>query len=129
MRNFTPKELKRISELDSHLEILVREVNNEYPVFVVCGHRNKEDQELAFAQGFSKVRYPNGKHNKLPSLAVDLCPYPIDWNDLKRFREMQAVIMKVAKNLGTKIRSGADFNGDGNLTNDKFVDLPHIELI
>ncbi len=129
MRLFTENEVRRLHELDGKLVTLVDEVANEFPIFIVCGHRGKEDQELAFAQGHSKVHYPNSKHNSFPSHAVDICPYPIDWNDLKRFREMQVVIMRKAKELGIKIRSGADFNMDGNLTNDKFVDLPHFELV
>lgn len=128
MREFTWKERVRSMECSLELRTLINEVNKEFAIYIVCGHRAKEDQELAFAQGHSKVHFPNSKHNKWPSEAVDLCPYPIDWNDLKRFRQMQEVIMRKAKELGIKIRSGADFNMDGILTNDKFVDLPHIEL-
>ena len=42
---------------------------------IVCGHRNKEDQNKAFAEGKSKLKWPKGKHNKLPSQAVDAAPY------------------------------------------------------
>jgi hypothetical protein len=41
---------------------------------------------------------------------------------------MYKVVMETAQELGIKIRAGADFNQDGDLTNDKFVDLPHFEL-
>ena len=31
--------------------------------------------------------------------------------------------------VSCKFRFGADFNMDGNLTNDKFIDLPHVEMV
>jgi peptidoglycan L-alanyl-D-glutamate endopeptidase CwlK len=101
----------------------------EFDLFLVCGHRSKEEQDLVFNRGFSKVKWPNSKHNSLPSEAMDTCPYPIDWNNLERFRQMYEILNMVAQENGMKIRFGADFNMNGNLKDDKFVDLPHCELI
>jgi hypothetical protein len=66
---------------------------------------------------------------------MDCCPYPIDWNNLKRFKYMYEVMKRTADRLvmdelvSCKFRFGADFNMDGNLTNDKFIDLPHVEMV
>ena len=128
IRDFTRKELIRLSEAEKSLEDLCEAVNEKFPIFIICGHRNKEDQELAVISGHSKVHYPNSKHNSLPSKAVDLCPYPINWDDRKAFYEMYKVVMATAQEMGIKIRAGADFNQDGDLTNDKWVDRPHFEI-
>lgn len=51
--------------------------------------------------------------------AVDLAPYPIDWNDIGRFKDLVALMRKAAIDEGVRIRCGADF---------KTPDLPHFEL-
>lgn len=38
---------------------------------IIEGYRNKERQNELFASGLSHLTYPNGKHNKNPSDAVD----------------------------------------------------------
>lgn len=151
LRKLTKVEQERYSQIEADLQLLYDESRKElfleqsplvHPmdIYMVCGHRGKEAQTQAVAGGFSKVFWPKGKHNKLPSLAFDFCPmvwngskYEVDWNDIKKFKYIVNVIMRVAKRLESegkikKIRFGADFNQDGNLTNDKFVDLPHCEI-
>lgn len=97
-----------------------------YPIQCVCGERNKEDQDLAFEQGNSKLKYPESKHNKKPSHAGDFVPDPdrnpktISWADLKEFEIMCLVFEAEAEKLDIKIRLGRDF---------KFKDFPHIELV
>lgn len=51
--------------------------------------------------------------------AVDAAPYPIDWNDIPRFREMVKVIKSAAAQEGVKIVCGADWAK---------ADLVHFEL-
>lgn len=60
--------------------------------------------------------------------AFDVAPYPYDPNDTKRAWMLQGIIMAAAAAEGVKVRSGADFNRNKNFRDDKFVDLPHIEL-
>ena len=145
LRKLTPAELKRYETLHPDLQLLFDETRKQLlleqsplkdpmDIYLVEGSRGKEAQTQAYASGFSKVFWPNSKHNKTPSEGMDTCPYPIDWNDLKRFKYMNQVMARVAKRLQgdgkiKKIRFGADFNMDGNLKNDKFVDLPHCEVV
>lgn len=51
--------------------------------------------------------------------AVDLAPWPIDWNDLGRFRKIAALMKRAAEIEGVEISSGADW---------KTKDWPHHEL-
>lgn len=65
-----------------------RELIKQYDFSVLEGHRGEKAQNAAYEKGNSHVRYPHSAHNKTPSFAVDLAPYPIDWGNLARFREL-----------------------------------------
>jgi len=95
---------------------------------VTCGHRGQVEQDAAFAAGNSKLKYPNGEHNKTPSNAVDVAPYPLNWNDAEAFTLLSGVIYGVACTMGVKLRLGADWDGDFNTLEHSFKDRPHIEL-
>ena len=46
---------------------------------VIKGHRTQDEQDTAFMLGHSKLKWPHGKHNKKPSIAIDVRAYP--WPD------------------------------------------------
>lgn len=96
---------------------------------IICGHRNKDEQDKAFHSGMSKVQFPNSKHNTYPSSAVDIAPYPIDWNNTGRFTHLVGIIRGIAHMKGIKIRCGIDWDSDGDITDHSFMDYPHIELV
>ncbi len=60
--------------------------------------------------------------------AVDLVPYPVDWNDLSKFDQMAQAMFTAAKELGVSIRWGADWDNDGNYREKGEYDSPHFEL-
>ena len=95
---------------------------------VICGHRDKAGQDVAFHSGLSKVQFPNSKHNNLPSFAADVAPYPIDWNKTDRFVHLIGIIKGIAHAKGIKIRCGIDWDCDGDITDHSFMDYPHFEL-
>ena len=66
-----------------------------------------------------KIKKSN--HNYSPSRAVDIVPYPIDWNDLGRFKELSEVVKKAMQTVGITIAWGGDWKS--------FKDYPHYELI
>ena len=84
--------------------------------------------DKAFDEGRSKVKYPNGRHNAKPSKAGDVCPYPVDWDDLARFRYFAGFVLGVASQMGINIRWGGDWDSDTFTKDNKFNDLPHFEL-
>jgi len=65
----------------------------------------------------------------LPSLAVDVAPYPIDWNDRERFCYFAGYVKGIAKSLGTELRWGGDWDRDTQVKDNNFDDLPHFELV
>ena len=128
MPTFSRRSLERLETCDHRLRAVVKRAITRMDFTVLCGHRTKEEQNDAYERGTSKLRWPQSKHNKTPSLAVDLAPYPIDWDNLDRFRELAAIMLDEAQKLGVKLRWGGDFNQNGK-PDDKFVDMPHFELI
>lgn len=60
--------------------------------------------------------------------AVDLVPYPVDWNDLAKFDAIADAMMQAADELGVAIRWGADWNRNGQPREKGESDSPHFEL-
>ena len=62
-------------------------------------------------------------------MAVDVCPYPIDWNNKERFYHFAGYVKGIADSMGIKIRWGGDWDGDTVFDDQSFHDLPHFELL
>lgn len=60
--------------------------------------------------------------------AVDLAPYPLDWNTPAKFDAIAAAMYSAAEELGVAIRWGADWDQDGNPRERGESDSPHFEL-
>jgi peptidoglycan L-alanyl-D-glutamate endopeptidase CwlK len=93
---------------------------------VICGHRNKADQDKAYAAGHSKLKFPRSKHNSWPSLAVDVVPYPLDWKDIDAFKRLGVVIKQAWASMSEAERGGYTLSWGGDWTS--FRDYPHWEL-
>ena len=125
----------RLSECHGDLQIVFKEVLKYFDNSIICGHRGEQEQNTAFESGYSKVKYPNSKHNSYPSMAVDALPYPIDWKDEKRMIFFAGFVIATAKRLKEEgkithyIRWGGDWDKDLDLKDNKFQDYPHYELV
>ena len=68
-------------------------------------------------------------------MVVDVAPYPIDWEDLDRFRYFAGYVMGVAAILHSeglithRLRWGGDWNRDTQVKDNSFNDMPHFELV
>lgn len=129
MPQFSKLSEQRLSTCDARLQRLLREAIKNVDFTVIYGHRTQEDQDDAFRQGASTLRWPKSKHNKQPSLAVDIAPYPIDWSDTARFARLAGYIERIAEEQGVKIRWGGDWNDNYRTKDERLVDMPHIELV
>lgn len=104
---------------------------------VIEGHRTVERQQMLFREGRSKIDgvIKQGKHNYIPSDAVDLMPYPRVvngvnvWKDERRFTILAGLMYAAAAELGVKLRWGGDWDSDGNANDQSFHDLPHFERV
>jgi peptidoglycan L-alanyl-D-glutamate endopeptidase CwlK len=130
MPTFGKDSLEKLSTVHPDLRAVCEEVIQVYDFTVICGTRTQAEQDKAVAEKKSKVKWPNSKHNRVPSFAVDIAPYPIDWGDLNRFVFLAGHMMQAAHKLGIKIRWGGNWDGNNIIIRDqKFNDLPHFELI
>lgn len=129
MNKFSEKSLERLSTCHPDLQKIFTKVIEKYDCTVTCGHRSKDEQDEAVRTGNSKLAWPNSKHNSLPSKAVDVVPYPVDWADSTRFYHFAGYVLAVAEFYGIKLRWGGDWNGDLKFRDEKFKDLPHFELV
>lgn len=129
MPKFSERSLDRLETCHPDLQAIFNVVILDYDVTILEGHRGKAAQNEAHRTGKSQLKFPQSKHNKSPALAVDVAPFPIDWEDHARFYFLAGYVHAVADRLGVKIRWGGDWDGDGDLHDSSFLDLPHFELV
>lgn len=128
MSKFSNTSAQRLGTCHEDLQAVMNTAIKKVDFTILCGHRNQADQDKAFTEGHSKLKWPHGEHNALPSNAVDISPYPLDWNDRKSFIDLSKVILGVADDLGIKLRWGGDFNMDGDKTTNDGWDPGHYEI-
>lgn len=129
MPAFSALSEQRLETCDVRLQAILKEAIRHVDFTVLCGFRGPDEQEDAFRTGRSKVRWPNSKHNRRPSVAVDLAPFPVDWTDTARFARLAGYIERIAHEQGVKLRWGGDFDQDGRTVGEKFIDMPHLEIV
>lgn len=108
----------------------------QFDVTIVWAHRGEAEQNTAFANKASTLKWPMSKHNQYPSPAVDLAPWStaiqpagIDWNDTRYFLVLAGMVIGIAKQLGYKVRWGGNWDGDAVIIDDQsLADLCHFEL-
>ena len=108
MPRFSKKSLSKLETCDKRIQDLFLRVVKKFDCTIIEGHRSKDRQNKLFKEGKSKLKYPKGKHNAIPSKAVDVAPYPIDWNDRERFTYFAGYVLGIAYEMGLKIRWGGD---------------------
>lgn len=136
MPNYSRSSLDKLATCDPRLQRLFLEVIKHRDNTILEGHRGQALQHLYFTDGRSKKDWPEGEHNSIPSRAVDSVPYPLDWdkvnkNDRAAINEMYlygGLVLGIAAMLEIPIRWGGDWDGDGEITDQQFHDLPHFEL-
>lgn len=141
MPEFSRISQERLDTCHIDLQVIFTEViRRGYDCSILCGYRSKIAQLEAFEGGYSQVEYPNSKHNKSPSMAVDVSPYfpglrGPDWNDLGAFYMFAGCVKCIADQLLAEgkithhLRFGGDWDGDCQTADQKHKDLPHFELI
>lgn len=128
MPRFSRTSLARLRTAHPKLQQLFERVVMDYDCTILEGHRSKEAQNRAYDEGRSKLRWPEGKHNALPSRAVDVAPYPVEWRNLKRFYDFAGFVRGVAAMMGIRVRWGGDWDRDYDLDDQRFNDLVHFEI-
>jgi len=131
MPNYSNGSLLKLSTCDPRLILLMNEVIKHVDIAITCGHRDQVDQDQAFAEKKSKLRFPNSKHNSSPSMAVDFVPFKggkAIWNDPGHVTAVAFFIHGIAAAQGLKIRLGCDWNGNFETKDESFLDAFHLEI-
>jgi hypothetical protein len=124
-----PKSKERLATCHELLQRIVTDAARQAEFSVICGHRGQKEQDEAFDRGNSKLRWPQSKHNHVPSLAVDLLPLPTQWADRKAFERLAVIVKGVANAMRVRVRWGGDWNDNGRSDDEKFYDGAHFELV
>ena len=128
MPTFSRISRRRLATCHPKLQELCEAVVQAYDCTVLTGHRTELQQREAYRLKRSKVQWPEGKHNSVPSLAVDLAPHPIDWDDTTRFYHFAGYVQGIAAAKDIPLRWGGDWDRDFDLRDQTFMDLCHFEL-
>lgn len=116
----------RLSTCHPLLQRLMDSVIAAVDITVLCGHRSEAEQNAAYRKGFSKLQFPKSKHNSVPSMAVDVAPYPIDWDDFEAFETLASVVKTHWNLIPPEERGGWELQWGGDWS--RFRDMPHWEL-
>ena len=130
-------DLAKLQECDSRLVVVFSEVAKYYDLAVLEGYRSQARQLQLYREGKSRVQF--GKHNMVPSQAVDIALKPIDWGEsgdrttrekaLKRFYFLAGFVFGLANSMQIKLRWGGDWDSDLDFTDQTFDDLCHFEVL
>ena len=129
MPSFSDKSLAKLATCDPLLQRVFREAIQNFDCTILEGHRDQARQNQMVAEGKSQVRWPDGKHNTVPSCAVDVTPYPIQWEDRERQTLFAGYVLATAKAMGISLRWGGDWDRDTEVRDNTFDDLVHFEIV
>ncbi len=133
--SFSKRSREKLESAHPDLQRLFNEVIKIFDCTIIFGHRTEEEQEEQFRLGHTSLHYPRSKHNGEPSLAIDAVPYyanhipHIDWEDWDKFYYFAGIVKGIAHGLGIGIIFGGDWDGDNELKDQTWFDLPHYELL
>lgn len=101
MNKWSQKSKDKLNTCHPDLILIANEVLRVHDCSVFEGHRTQEKQDEYYNNGTSKVKYPNGKHNSIPSMAIDLAPYKkgADPYDMENVLYFAGIVMSTAANL------------------------------
>jgi peptidoglycan L-alanyl-D-glutamate endopeptidase CwlK len=132
------RSLSRLTGVHPRLVAVVKRAIalSDQDFLVLEGVRTPERQKELYAQGRTKPGQKvtwtlTSNHFKQADgygHAVDLCPFPVDWNAASKFDAIYKAMFLASKELDIPIRSGMDWDRDGVLREAKESDSPHYEL-
>ena len=124
MPRFGKRSKERLKGVDAKLVNVLNELIKIMDVTIIEGLRSKERQSELLEKGATKVKYSRHMSGK----AVDLAPYPVDWEDRERFYYFAGIVLGISRNLFVPIRWGGDWDMDHNFKDQTFDDLCHFEI-
>jgi len=139
MPKFNRRSKNKLSTVDDRLKYVCLKAISIYDFSVLSGHRSPAEQFKLFKKGRKLfnghwlikepdkiVTYCDGmdkksNHNSDPSIAIDLAPYPIDWEDESRFFFLAGILIGIWDEADIK----GKLSWGGNW---RWKDFPHFEI-
>jgi len=132
MPSFSQRSRDRLCGVHPDLQTVMNYVVKDFDITIISGIRTQEEQQALYAKGRTApggiVTYKDGverrsKHQE--GNAVDIGPYPLDWKDIDRFKEMGWYVLGVANMLYRYGAIDSEIEWGGKW---KWVDLPHFQI-
>jgi peptidoglycan L-alanyl-D-glutamate endopeptidase CwlK len=154
MNKFGEASLERLGQCNDRIQLVCYKAILVADFAVITGHRNKEAQNKLYPK-YTRVKWPDSKHNKNPSQAIDVAPYIEPYGtiygskaDVKKIMKLSNVSEKaanafiikaysrligimegIAAENDVEIRVGLDWDGDMDMLDQTFHDLGHWETV
>jgi peptidoglycan LD-endopeptidase CwlK len=152
MPSYSKTSKARLDTCHQDLITLFHYVVQGFDCTIIYGYRSPELQFELYKKGRKEidglwlirskkkvVTYCDGtikksKHNESPSIAVDVCPYPINFKDVKTIRYFAgyvkgwAAALKKYNAIEHDVIWGGDWDNDNDLHDQTFYDLLHYQL-
>lgn len=116
---FSSASKSKLLQADFRLQRLFEEVIKHYDCTIVETVRGSARQNELNRTGFSDLRWPDSKHNKTPSLAVDAAPFPSLYSDTDEFIFFGGLVCGIASVMDIPIVWGGHWDNP---------DMAHFEL-
>ena len=125
MPRFSKKSLRELDTCDPLLQYLFKEVVKHFDCSIIEGKRSLKEQEELLKEGATKTL----KSKHLTGNAVDVYPYPVDFEDRDRWHYFGGFVLGTARQFGIDVIWGGDWDNDTKTKDNTFDDLCHFELI
>jgi len=109
---FGQRSREKLQDVDEELvEVLYDAIEiSPYDFMILQGHRTAEEQDRLYAIGrttpgdiITWVRGGFSRHNSIPAEAVDIVPYPVNWDDHWRFGFICGLLYSAGKARGIEL--------------------------
>lgn len=128
MYSFSNSSKLKLLQADDRLQLIAFEAIELIDFTVLETLRTPERQKELFDEG--KTKTMNSKHLIKPkSKAIDVVPYPINWDYLPSFYYLAGVWMSIAGRHNINLRWGGNWRKDNNFKDNDFMDLVHFEIV
>ena len=124
MPRFSNKSLKELDTCDPLLQYLFKEVVKHFACSIIEGKRSLKEQKELLKEGATKTL--DSAH--LTGKAVDVYPYPVDFEDRDRWHYFGGYVLGTARQFGIDVIWGGDWDNDTKTKDNSFDDLVHFEL-
>ena len=112
MPRFGTRSNEKLTNAHVDLRLVLNKVIKKVDFTVIWTFRNEAQQTGMYLNGDTRNPWPTSKHNRKPSLAVDIVPYPAMYEaTYEQFFELATYMFEAAMELDIPITWGGHWIG------------------